>query len=427
MNKLRSLKSSIAQTVRDDRGFVLILALVAMLSMTVIGVSLISNMTTEMQIARNEREAKAAFNLAEAAINEGMARLRLSISDANYAGEPLAAEMCAAGFPCPRYTATWGGTPLINCADGLACTVSVKYLVEAPPFCDSAANAGAPNTIGGLPAAINCNNEVVMYGQDFNISDMLTSNKIGKFPVYEITGIGTYNNTTRTVVAYVGGSSMNTDTGAALNTNNCLDPSGAATPNVFADSGFSTNIIENDSCPLHDPLVSTHLPASQRFDPNTFLTGSGNMSDLISIADEVHYCVGTTCNAAGDDIPSSGSVDTLVTNWGDYAGDTYSSIIYLTCIGKPCSISGNFQGRGLLIVQGDLTLSGNFSYEGLIFVSQHLTLSGGGSTMNVTGGIMSNGTTTSHGSNLTVTYSPSTLMDVGRSSSSKAMIGWKRL
>jgi hypothetical protein len=68
--------------------------------------------------------------------------------------------------------------------------------------------------------------EVVMYGQDFNINSSVTKIRYGKLPVYRITSTGTVNNTTRTVEAFIGGSSINTDTEFGLNTNGCINVSG---------------------------------------------------------------------------------------------------------------------------------------------------------------------------------------------------------
>jgi predicted acyltransferase (DUF342 family) len=94
-------------------------------------------------------------------------------------------------------------------------------------------------------------------------------------------------------------------------------------------------------------------------------------------------------------------------------------------VGKEVSISGNYTGRGILIVTGDLKLSGTFQYEGLVYVFGTLTLSGGGSGLNVKGGIMAN-ETIQVGGNITVDYDQDTLHDVARQSSASAMLIWKR-
>ena len=72
---------------QGNKGFVLVLALVTMLAMTVIGLSVVMNMTTDMQLSRNERDAKISFQLAEAGINEAIARLHQPVSSARYIGE----------------------------------------------------------------------------------------------------------------------------------------------------------------------------------------------------------------------------------------------------------------------------------------------------------------------------------------------------
>jgi hypothetical protein len=155
-----------------------------------------------------------------------------------------------------------------------------------------------------------------------------------------------------------------------------------------------------------------------------------DIADIIDFADEKHQCLGATCSAAGpppDDIPASGSIDTVVSDWGDFAGDTYSTMIYINNAGgKEVEISGNYTGRGILIVTGNLKLAGNFQYEGLIYVFGILTVSGGGGDLNVTGGIMANQTIDINGG-ITVDYDQDTLHDVARQSSASAMLIWKRL
>jgi len=51
--------------IKDNEGFALILALVVMAAMTAIGIGALLLSTTDMLIARNDRDAKSAFYLAE--------------------------------------------------------------------------------------------------------------------------------------------------------------------------------------------------------------------------------------------------------------------------------------------------------------------------------------------------------------------------
>jgi hypothetical protein len=115
----------------------------------------------------------------------------------------------------------------------------------------------------------------------------------------------------------------------------------------------------------------------------------------------------------------------VIQDWGDYAGDTYGTYIYLDNPGREVVITGDFNGRGLLIVNGDLRINGNFNYEGLLYVKGELSLGGGGNGVNITGGVVA-GTTVGLNGNINVDYDQATLEDVSRQNKSQATLLWKR-
>lgn len=399
---------------QGEKGFVLVLALVTMLAMTVIGLSVVMNMTTDMQLSRNERDAKVAFQLAEAGINEAIARLHLPVSSARYIGE-------VSGETGYRTTA-WNsdgsknfgaGNADLNrvSADGLNYEVEISYLDEdnAEVFCDE--NNVGPNTSVNHPnvpptVCDKTDPELVMYGKDFKMGS-LTYIEYGKMPVYSIESTGTSNGTTRTIVAYVSASSLNLDTEAGINTNEASI--------TWNGGDCNTSVVPAGSCKLN---------AGANY--NTYL--GEELAKIKNMADEIHTCSNSGCSGAGDDIPGNGKLDDVVLDWGDVASDTYSSFIYIdNASGNGVSMNG-LSGRGILVVTGDLTLAGNIEYEGLIYVLGTLTLSGGGSAAKqVTGGIMAQNVVTINGSNLTVNYSQATLEEVAKENSTSSMILWKRL
>ncbi|HEY4706932.1 MAG TPA: PilX N-terminal domain-containing pilus assembly protein [Thermodesulfobacteriota bacterium] len=405
---------------KDEGGFILILALVTMLAMTIIGLSMIMNMSTDVQLSRNERDAKTSFQLAEAGVNEAMARIKLPSGNARYIGEIVG----DAGGP-PNRNNTWNSDDSKNfgfgqggvkeSADGLNYTVTIRYLDETNPegFCDSNNNT-FPNNDGnadtfGDPAwpCVAGDQEVVMFGRDFKLSDTFTYTSFGRHPVYEVTSIGTSNGTTRTVVAYVGATSLNTDTEAGINTNSTITWNGG---------GCDVSVTPAGSC-----------MQAQTNDYNTHLGETVN--SIKEMANEKHQCSTNTCNGAGDDIPSNGGLEGVVMDWGDFAGDGWSTMIYIdnASPGRAVSMNG-LVGRGILVVEGDLELAGNVDYEGLIYVLGTLTISGGGaSTKNITGGIMAQDVVTLNGNNLSVQYDQATLEEVAKQNSKPALVLWKRL
>lgn len=428
--------------IKNEKGFVLVLALVTMVAMTLIGVSLVMNMTTDMQLARNEREAKIAFQLAEAGINEAIARLRLPPTitqgadddpivthSARYIGE-LSTD---AGYRTTSWNNNnsvgknfgFGNTnPDRQSADGLNYSVTINYLSEgnSEGLCDS--NEVSPNTSGNStvpPAA--CSNttaEIVMFGQDFNISSSLTGINYGIYPVYQITSTGTSGSTTSTVEAYVGASYFNPDIGVALNTNDCVTVNGA------------TNRIEGPAT-IGGACNCAVVTAIQTEGTCSNKAASDDMNDYLGVplslikknADEVHYCTNATCSNPGDDIPASGNIDTVVNNWGD--GDTPRIIYIDNAGGKPASLSGIDEGVGVLIVTGDLEISGNVEFEGLVYVLGTVTLNGGGGEeLEVEGALMANNVVTMNGS-VEVEYEQEVLESLAKTLSTSALISWKRL
>lgn len=413
---------------KGKKGFVLILALVTMLAMTIIGLSVVMNMTTDLQLSRNERDAKIAFQLAEAGINEAIARIHVPMNSNFYIGEDPADGNYRNVAWADQFGMGLGG--FRNSADNLDYSVTIEYLDESNPegFCDS--NAVNPNNSGNasVPPG-SCNNaiaELVMFGKDFNMG-ALTNISHGKLPVYRIVSVGRSNGTERTIESYVGASNLNTDTEYGINTNGCVEATGAAgnlgqvkqgtDPSTGLPCGCDPNAKGVGSCAANKGAAD---------DMTTYL--GPDIADAIDLADEKHQCTNGTCSGAGDDMPSSGKIDDIVQDWGDAAGNTYSTFIYVDNdgAGKEAEISGNFNGRGILIVTGNLKISGSFNYEGLIYVFGQLRLSGGGSSLNVLGGIMADTTVTANG-NITVTYDQPTLLDVSRENSTSSFVLWKRL
>lgn len=400
----------IFKKIMNEKGFALILALVTMVAMTVIGISVVMNMTVDMQLSSNEREAKLAFMSAEAGIHEALARLHLPGGDPRYAGEAITTTD-------PRDT-TWNtsfNSTAVNEAD-LTYNVTVSYLVEGNTegYCDD--NNVNPNNSGnsGVPPA-SCDQttpEAVMFGQDFNIDSTVTKVSRGTFPVYAVTSTGiSPQNTQRTIIAYMGASGLNTNTDDAINTNGCVENNGGAPVSTIC----GTTGCSNEDCD-GTKAASTDL--------TTYL--GDNLSNIKDQADLNITC--TTQSECNDMIGATTDPD-----WGDWTGNTYSVLVYIeNSVGAEARLSGNDLGpdnggRGILIVTGDLKLSGGFQWEGLIYVLGDLELDGGGSGVNITGGIMAQTTTTLNGASLTINYDLATLREVARENSSAAMLVWKRL
>lgn len=418
--KIKNLKDRF----KEDKGFILILALVTMLAMTLIGISLVMNMTTDMQLSRNEREAKRAFQLAEAGIREASARLHLSSTKAQYIGE----KKTDANYR----TTSWNLNNALGrdfssnaavigaLSPNQSYSVTVRYLDETNPegFCDSnnVSNNNSGNSTVPPAACANTPAEVVMYGQDFNLTSAVTQIKYGQLPTYRIVSTGTSNGTSRTIEAYLGESNLNTETDKAINSNSCIAVNGGS-------NTVTGSVVQGPGCAC-DPMLSGGCSANKpaTTDMNTYL--GDTLANIMTYSDQVHSCTNANCTAPGNDIPASGQLDGVVTNWGSIGTNEGALIFINNSGGKQVDITGGVpDGEGILIVTGDLKISGNVKWEGLIYVMGTLTISG---TINVKGGIMANNTVTLNGA-VTVKYDQEELQEMARQTSTSATMVWKRL
>lgn len=425
--KLKYLKDGI----KEDKGFILILALVTMLAMTLIGLSIVMNMTTDMQLARNDREAKLAFQLAEAGIREASARLHLSSANPKYIGEKKNPVQDAfyrdRRWNAPELGGTNLGRDFSYSAASIGAlganqnyTVTIRYLAESNPegFCDSNAvgdNIGVGSAVP--PATLNCNPaEIVMYGQDFNLAASVTQIKYGQLPSYRLVSTGTSNGTSRTIEAYLGESNLNVDTAYAINTNSCITVAGGS-------NTVTGSVQQGPGCACDASLSGGCSPnKAATIDMTTYLGDS--FANIMTYSDEVHSCTNANCSAPGNDIPSSGQLDGVVTNWGSVAGQEGTLLFINNSGGKEVSITGIVDGEGILIVTGDLKISGNVKWEGLIYVMGTLTISGSVDVHE--GGVMANQTVSLNGA-VTVNYDQEELLEMARQTSTSATMIWKRL
>jgi hypothetical protein len=76
-------------------------------------------------------------------------------------------------------------------------------------------------------------------------------------------------------------------------------------------------------------------------------------------------------------------------NWGDPANCTSYNTVYFK---NDVHLTGQSQGCGLLLVEGDLEVNGGFQWRGIVIATGEITFSGkGGDSKKVTGGMISGG------------------------------------
>lgn len=406
----------IMQTIKDERGFALVMALVVMAAMTAIGLAAVTSSTTDLMIAKNEKEAKMAFYLAEAGIEEAIARLSLDDDDTWYKGETYTmANSDRDDRWADSTTATLGKSFSSHGANSLGnlgylsalggtYAVTMEYAYEE--------NSGDTWCKGGT---CDVTDEVVVYCYSFIRGNTPTDCDTG-FPVYEITSTGTtVGGTSAKIVSYVSAAALNllppgntilfTEGEIFVANNKTIDgkvasiQGSAAVAGCIYDAGDDT-----ENC---DDISDSGTEGVNTWEPSYgFAAGdadnNGAMIDYLgmsidtlkSYADvsDVHPTENNSSMGISDSKYSSqGGFGTMCDTDASGAGDpdfeshicdNRPQIIVIDNYDEagskswgPVKITGG-TGRGLLIITGDLEISGNFTWEGMIFVMGELDVAG---------------------------------------------------
>lgn len=466
--------------LKKEEGFVLVLALTIMLIMTVMGVSIMSKMSLDLQMTRNEKNSKLALLAAESALYEVMGRaggtdLGTTRTLAGYThnyflGEPVASipaddyrdptfkwapfqtgdagyrSFVTTGF----YDSSGTHQTYITDASGNAIiqgsttrragttepdqvVVWLSYLVEevGGAFCDSNTDGSnqsldnaavgylnpANQNADGTPATKDCTTgEVVMYGKDFNFTS--TGVPVGKYPVYQAVATATYGTTTRSVATQFASNYLNLDIGSGLNTNACVDPSGGGANNHVSDIVMGAGCADACGSAAMDAILDPALGAATCDEK----TSNDDLESYLGI-DIYEFAQEADESHDLSDIPPSGSlVQGLVSDWGSVGNER---IIYIDNDGGvDVGIAGGLTGAGVLVITGNLTVQGNFSWNGLIYVLGEITFGGGGATMNVAGGIMTDNFIHLNGS-IDVQYDGDYLQELGGRKGTPRLLSWK--
>src|SRR3989304_2956061 len=117
--------------IKDNEGFALILALVVMAAMTAIGIGALLLSTTDMLIARNDRDAKSAFYLAETGMEEALGRTDLPLSHARFVGETFAERQTRIAGTSTTFAADSFDSSSLNLGMGGTYGTTLSYATES--------------------------------------------------------------------------------------------------------------------------------------------------------------------------------------------------------------------------------------------------------------------------------------------------------
>ena len=383
----------------DERGFVLVLAIIIMAAMTAIGLAVVTTSTTDMMIARNEMESKKAFYLAQSGLEEAMGRMGLSatggVLNPRFVGEN-SAEKTARKADTPPYDYDYGGddfeshsgaNALSPAGLGGTYAVEVDYAREAADTWSYNNPADASDDADEV-----ANNEVVLYCFDYYfVGTGVPTNCTAGQPVYKIRSTGTTSAGTRAVVvAYVASSMLNVlppgntilFTEGAINGGNNIGGLFASDEGVVAGCDTAECIANNKSGTVAwvdggmQDYIGVDVNELKNMADLTWDQGAGSPqipSDLTTGFNTV--CSTNPAGATQDDINL-------------HICDNEAKITYIDNVGKEADWAGITYGRGILVVTGDLRISGTVLWEGMIYVMGKLTVSG---TVNLFGTIMVDG------------------------------------
>ena len=355
----------------EEKGIVLVIALMFLLVLGLLGMSAISSTLHDNRISGDKRISEQAFYVAEAGIQEVMGRFRPGATGEIEDTEPT--------------NANWR-----------------RFIALSPEQAAKAGYVSGPNHVffqslqTRLDFAVELRHKV-------NIANAVVT--MDTNPVYLMTSLG--------VTPEGGQKRIETE----LNPRPRLGVGGALYSERPVDlMGTSTYIQGKDACgssdvagvattlPLASDPVSIHgSPTVEGSPPIDYAVPDRNLKEMVDYLQKdanFRYAYGTNETLTGmSDLWGTPSTSGT-TNPLSYSGPL--NIVYYNMTGNTLKLAGGSHGAGILLVDGNLEINGGFLWYGLIIVTGALDFTGGGEK-NITGGVMT-------GENATVT------VDVGGNS-----------
>jgi Tfp pilus assembly protein PilX len=363
---------------RDERGMALVIALLVLLSLTVLGTALMMTVNIEGKIAGHQLRDTQALNIAEAGVNEAMVRIQNGEvpADLNPRMVTLIYEEEAGFIPVSGADTT--SLPTLQDAGAyLGYSSSAKdYAQGSGTDLDVLAVKYKTVIVPGAPP------DTLVVRYDDGATPKL--NTTSGAPIYTVTAVGHKGNASRGVVADVTTETFNIFSRAAVAAEVAIQfkgniavcghdhrgdtPEGTQPPacNVGIGTWWSSTV-HGDCLPgswsesIIDEQGSPTLigePGAKTAGQTGFYSGPWDAIGLPQA--EFWNWVGSPI-AIGPDPP----VGVLYLDNNSTLQDQSGSYFY----------TGGM-GEGLLYIDGDLTINGNFSYKGLLYIEGNLVITG---------------------------------------------------
>ncbi|MCK5236657.1 MAG: pilus assembly PilX N-terminal domain-containing protein [Deltaproteobacteria bacterium] len=393
-----TLLGRVKRFIGQEKGFALVLTIVIMASMSAIGIAAITTSNTDLHIARNQKEARVAFFLAEMGIDEAIARMDLNGDDPRFIGETTDDKSDRMDGLIDELTSNnYVSSADLGIADiGGTYEAFIDYAKESQKtWCRDSPTAADD--------ADHCSDEeLIVYCEEFMNSgtDTVPASCNFAVPVFVIESTGaTSSGTSVTLTAYVTASIWNVlppgDTilfseesievaGVGCNEDSGGKIIGRVASTIDNVCGCLTPIEDAADAGVDDPCDDVSgVSISDDWndgDMNCFIGIC--MNEIANYADVVETQAGTNAITYH---PGTGDAS----DWGQVCSDATdpdhtahicdskeSKIVVIENDGAGPAKLLSATGRGLLIIQGDLELAGNLVWEGMIYVMGTLKITG---------------------------------------------------
>jgi hypothetical protein len=409
----KATEMSTRHRLQNENGTAMVIALMALVVLTILGTLFLAQTKTETQIAGLDQRSNQALVHAEAGYGEVLARMSDSKDSVNYIGPPPYQWATQRGWG--RYLVLANGNssqdPNRNrtASDGLDNDLdgSTDEGDEVYPETLTRQGGDAINYPWvQVHYKLNGANQVVLFGDhDKDINTPPQANLQYGLPMIVVTAFGGQGTAQRTV-----------EVEAVRPPVEILDGALYSEVDNFTFNGTQFLVSGLD----HDPVTGAAIVGGTEV-PGMLTTGNpDNITSALS-GQQVNNVEGVggepSITRADVDVDLQALHDTYVAQAevtlppDTYSGMSWGDLDHYTCVycTGDMHISGNCSGGGILIVDGDFVLSGSFTWYGVVLVMGNVTFTGGGSGIHIYGSCLTQGALTSIGGNADIFYSSEAL------------------
>lgn len=383
------------ESLTDEKGMVLVVALLLISVLLLLGTTAVMTSTTDMKISTNYKTGNQAFYVAEAGIEEARARLKGTLStNPNCITDSYPTNTGWAAFIGMAAKSQGKGYNSGNAmhvrVDSIQSTLDYTVKIEHQK---------------------NVANQILYWGD-------VNGDGINERTTSPTSSTGMANKNIYLVTSY----------GVAANANKTIETEVTRVPPITAPAalyveavttiqGTSTNVIGVDQCggsslpgvvttlamgtvtPTGKPMVCGAGQTCCDFSPYPpcgatvpwDVVGGGTNMDIQSIIDGWKSSANYQYSVSGDtNTGMAWGTPTMGATLQNPSSCNTANVVYYNTNNMDIKLAGGTSGCGLLLVDGDLEVNGGFSWYGMVIVSGSVRYLGGGDK-NITGAVLVGG------------------------------------